>query len=104
MTPSPQELSDEALDQLIEAARPSLRHMLRSTIKNEVPIHMVEIAKVPLPSGQQWSVTLAVMNEPFSVLAACTLMQGVPGMRAAFDKLNAKPETADPPPGFEIPV
>lgn len=84
MTPS-QSVTDESLDQLIESARPQLREALKQAIASE-SVAMLELMKLPLPSGQLWSVTLMVMTEPFAVLAASLLGQGVPAMQQSLMK------------------
>lgn len=47
---------------------------------------MMEAAIIPLPSGQQWKLVLAVMTEPMAALAGAVLLTGVPAMSAAFQK------------------
>ena len=100
MNNAPQPLTDESIDALIEAARPALRSSIRASIEKLVPVHMFEVAKIPLPSGQQWQLVIAVMTEPMSSILAATALQGFPAMLAAFEKMQ-KP--AAPPSGFSIP-
>jgi len=97
MTPQP--ITDESIDALIEQAKPILRQSIRAAITQLVPIHLLEIAKIPLPSGQQWQLVLAVMTEPASNLVAGTMLNGFPSMIAAFEKMQ-KPA---PQSGFSIP-
>ena len=54
MTAQAQPISDEQIDALIEEARPNLRAMIRGSFEQLVPVHLLEIGKIPLPSGQMW--------------------------------------------------
>jgi hypothetical protein len=83
---NPQPITDQSLDALIEAARPNLREALRRGLQDLVPVSMMEAAIIPLPSGQQWKLVLAVMTEPMAALAGAVLLTGVPAMSAAFQK------------------
>jgi hypothetical protein len=93
-------ITDTQLDALIEAARPNLRAAIRASVEQLSPIHFFEIAKVPLQSGQEWTLNIAVMLEPMSTLISGMILQGVPPMMQAYEKLKA-PEPAKS--GFSVP-
>jgi hypothetical protein len=100
---NPQPITDQQIDALIETARPQLRAMIRGVFQGE-PLHFLKIGEQPLPSGQTWQVVVAVMNEPFAAVASGTLMQGVPALMKAYEKLNKPAEPAIPSTaGFSIP-
>lgn len=101
MTPQP--ATDEQLNALIEQAKPALRESIRAAIEKLAPIQMFEIAKVPLQSGQQWQLVIAVMLEPMSALVSGTVLQGVPTMMAAYEKLQKPAAPAPKPNAFGIP-
>lgn len=105
MNPQPQTqpVTDEQLDSLIEAARPNLRNCFRAAIEQHAPVHFFEVAKLPLASGAEWSLVIAVMIEPFAALAGATMLQGMPAMQAAYAKLQKAPETAPLGSGFSVP-
>jgi hypothetical protein len=106
VTPSPQQaqpISDEGLDQLIDAMRPQIREAIRAVFEGS-QCNMFELAQLPLPSGQKWSLVMAIMIEPFAAFAAHALMQGVPAMRASFEKQNAPAPSLPAGSGFEFPV
>jgi hypothetical protein len=83
------QITDAQLDALIEQARPNLRASIRAAIEQLSPIHFFEIAKVPLESGQQWQLSIAVMLEPMAGLISGMILQGVPPMMQAYEKLKA---------------
>jgi hypothetical protein len=105
---TPQPITDEALDQIIETARPYLRKAIRESMTNLVPMSMFEIAKIPLPSGQLWSLMLAIMTEPVSGLVQGTVLHGMPALMAGFQKMQTAPPPAVPAApasrGFKIPA
>jgi hypothetical protein len=96
---TPQPITDEQLDALIEAVRPQLRGMMRGAFEKLIPVHFLEVGKIPLPSGAQWQVVLAVMTEPMAALVGATALSGFPAMQAAFEKLREQPATT----GFSVP-
>lgn len=93
MTPA-LSITDEALDQLIETARPQIRAAFKETIANE-SVSMFEVMKLPLPSGQQWSVAVFVMVEPYAILTAALIGNGVPGYQQSLVKRNAAPQPTE---------
>lgn len=103
MTPQSPPITDVQLDALIETARPVLRDCLRAAIKDYAPVHFIELGKIPLASGAEWSLMLAVMIEPFAALAGATMLQGMPAMQAAYAKLQKAPEIPPPGSGFSVP-
>jgi hypothetical protein len=88
---TPQPVTDQAIDALIEASRDNLRAAIRAAVEKLAPVHLFEIAKVPLQSGQQWNLVIAVMLEPMAGLVGATMLQGVPAMMAAYEKMQVKP-------------
>ena len=94
MTNQAQPITDESIDALIEAARPALRNSIRAAVEKLMPIHLFEIAKIPLQTGQQWQLVIAVMTEPMSALLSGTALHGFPGMMAAFEKMQKQAAAA----------
>ncbi len=101
MTPTP--ITDASIDALIEQAKPVLRSSIRAACEQLIPIHLVEIGKIPLPSGQQWQLVLAIMTEPMSNLVSAVALQGYPGIFSAFEKAQKSAEPAKVSGGFSIP-
>lgn len=101
MTPQP--ATDEQINALIEQCRPALLNSIRAAIEKLAPIQMFEIAKVPLQSGQQWQLVIAVMLEPMSALVSGTVLQGVPAMMGAYEKLQKPAAPPSKPNAFGIP-
>lgn len=96
MTPD-QEL-DARVDAVIEAATPNLKIALRNVLSSRDHAAMFDAAYMPLPSGQQWQVSIAVMSEPFAAIATPILSIGMNAMMRSFEKLQKPAE-----PGFSVP-
>lgn len=107
MTPSGvQPITDESLDLLIDTARANMRKALRHVLEGN-SIGMFEIAKQPLASGQSWSIIFAIMSEPIAAFIDCSVVRGLPTMKAVYDKAipsNTLPGAPSNPPGFDFPV
>ena len=96
-----QTISDQQLDQMIDAVRPGLRGMLRNALTLSDPCSMLRIGLIPLKSGQQWEVVIAVLAEPFARMAKCALLDGWGSAMQSYEKLQAPtPQGAG---GFQIP-
>jgi hypothetical protein len=93
-------MTDQQIDAYIEMARPNLRAAIRASVEQLSPIHFFEIGKVPLQSGGEWSLNIAVMLEPMSGLISGMILHGVPPMMQAYEKLKS-PEP--PKTGFSVP-
>lgn len=94
-------ITDQQIDDLIEAAKPNFRIALRAAMEHSAPAHMFEIAKLPLTSGQEWPVVVAILLEPMAAMLTHTILQGVPAMFAAYEK--AQKPAAPQASGFAIP-
>ena len=94
MTPS----DAERLDQLIDTARPQLRQLLAAVLGMGTSFGAMEIAQVPLPSGERWAILLCVMNEPYArLINGC--VAGMQGSLESYGKLQPAPAKA-----FDVPL
>ena len=95
-------ITDEQLDSLIESNRQNFRTALRACMESLQPIMWFEIAKLPLPSGEQWQVGVAIALEPMAQMMMALSLQGMPAMEAAYRKLQT-PQNPPQGAGFTIP-
>jgi hypothetical protein len=91
-------VTDDTIDQLIDSARVPLREAIKQALATE-SASMLEIMKLPLPSGEQWGVAVCVMTEPYAILTAAMIANGIPGFQNSLLKRHQK-RPDDAPTGF----
>jgi hypothetical protein len=94
-------VTDEQIDALIESVKPNLRAAIRASFAPTfAPAHFLIMGTIPLPSGQEWKLVLAVMSEPTAEIVGTLVLQGVPGMTAAWQKMASPPAAGFSAPGL----
>lgn len=81
-------ITDSQIDAHLESIKHRLRAAIRAAYDQLAPVNFLKVSDIPLPSGQNWQLVLAVMIEPMAELLAHTAMAGAPAMLASYAKMQ----------------
>lgn len=103
-------ISDQQIDQLIAAAQPAIREVIKGVLNGGHPFGGVKLGDVNLSNGKTWDLGLFITNEPAGCLVKGVLESGLMNMFNSLAKQGgplpngAMPPAGAPPPAHVAPA